>query len=130
MSYKQDWEGTMSDPAAGIENVMDDTVGTATSAAPGALSLKTYDPFSGDATVMGNYTPSGGGFDLSGLTSPKNLGSTIQGAAAIAQTAASIYDAHNRKSYQDKVFKMEENRIAREQAKQDRQQAAYDKVFG
>lgn len=59
-----------------------------------------------------------------------NIGSTMQGIGAIAGAAAGIYDARNKKKYQDKIFGMEEKRVARETARQDKQQAAYDKVFG
>jgi len=55
---------------------------------------------------------------------------TMQGIGAIASAAAGIYDAHNKKKYQDKVFKMEEDRVNRANARQDKQQAAYEKVFG
>lgn len=64
------------------------------------------------------------GFSLGGV------GSTMQGIGAIAGAAAGMYDAYNKKKYQDKVFGMEEKRVARETARQDKQQAAYDKVFG
>lgn len=57
-------------------------------------------------------------------------GENMQGFGSIAQAAAGIYDAHNRKVYQDKVFKMEEDRVNRANTKQDKQQAAYEKVFG
>lgn len=67
----------------------------------------------------------GGLFNMKG-----GMGSTLQGISAIAGAAAGIYDAYNKKKYQDKVFKMEENRVNREVARQDKQQSAYDKVFG
>ncbi len=67
---------------------------------------------------------SAGGFNLGGV------GTTIQGIGAVAQAAAGFYDAHNKKKYQDKVFGMEEARVARETTRQDKQQANYDKVFG
>jgi len=64
------------------------------------------------------------------MFSAGNIGSTLQGGAAIASIAAGVYDTHNRKKYQDKVFKMEEERVNRANARQDKQQAAYEKVFG
>lgn len=67
----------------------------------------------------------GGLLDMKG-----GMGSTLQGIGAIAGAAAGIYDAYNKKKYQDKVFKMEENRVNREIARQDKQQANYEKVFG
>lgn len=60
----------------------------------------------------------------------EGIGSTMQGIGAIAGAAAGIYDAYNKKKYQDKVFGMEEQRVARATQRQDKQQAAYDKVFG
>lgn len=59
-----------------------------------------------------------------------NIGGTMQGIGSIATAAAGIYDAHNKKKYQDKVFGMEEKRVERETGRQDKQQVAYDKVFG
>lgn len=59
-----------------------------------------------------------------------SVGSTMQGIGAIAGAAAGMYDAYNKRKYQDKVFGMEEQRVARATARQDKQQAAYDKVFG
>lgn len=75
-----------------------------------------------------NALESAGGF--SDMFSKGNIGSTLQGIGAIAGVAASIYDSHNRQKYQDKVFKMEEDRVDRAKARQDKQQAAYEKVFG
>lgn len=72
--------------------------------------------------AMGSMEKSDGGFG--------GVGTTIQGIAAVAQAAAGFYDAHNRKNYQDKVFKMEEDRVARATQRQDKRQANYDKVFG
>ncbi|MDD2267467.1 hypothetical protein [Sulfuricurvum sp.] len=60
----------------------------------------------------------------------KGLGTTLQGIGAIASAAAGVYDAYNKKKYQDKVFGMEEARVNRENARQDKQQLAYEKVFG
>lgn len=71
---------------------------------------------------------SAGGFG--NMFSADKLGSTMQGIGAIAQAAAGIYDMHNKKEYQDKVFSMEEKRVNRANERQDKQQAAYEKVFG
>jgi hypothetical protein len=75
-------------------------------------------------------TKSAGGFDFGNMFKVENIGGTLQGIGAIAGAAAGIYDAHNKKKYQDKVFAMEEKRVARETERQDKQQANYDKVFG
>lgn len=64
------------------------------------------------------------------LFSGNNIGSTMQGIGAVAQAAAGVYDMHNKKKYQDKVFSMEEKRVNRANERQDKQQAAYEKVFG
>jgi len=73
---------------------------------------------------------SAGGLDLGGMFKPDKIGGTLQGIGAIATAAASVYDAYNKKEYQDKVFKMEEKRVKRETERQDKQQANYEKVFG
>jgi hypothetical protein len=73
---------------------------------------------------------SAGGFDLGGLFKADKIGGTLSGIGEIAKAGAMVYDAYNKKKYQDKVFGMEEKRVARETARQDKQQANYDKVFG
>jgi len=73
---------------------------------------------------------SAGGFDMGGMFKADKIGGTLQGIGAIAGAAAGIYDAYNKKKYQDKVFGMEEKRVARETERQDKQQGAYEKVFG
>lgn len=119
----------MAEPA-GIELKMDEMLGDTSGQAWGNTP---------DAGAMNNMTmldqinaapnildggKSAGGFNLGGV------GTTIQGIGAVAQAAAGFYDAHNKKKYQDKVFGMEEARVARETTRQDKQQANYDKVFG
>lgn len=71
-----------------------------------------------------------GGFSFGDAFSADNIGGTMQGIGSIAGAAAGMYDAYNKKKYQDKVFGMEEKRVKRETERQDKQQAAYDKVFG
>lgn len=71
---------------------------------------------------------SAGGFG--DMFDKNNIGSTMQGIGAVASAAAGIYDMHNKKKYQDKVFSMEEKRVNRANERQDKQQAAYEKVFG
>lgn len=87
-----------------------------------------------EITAIGKGNPS---LDMTGTPNgaPKanglsGIGSTLQGIGALAGAAAGIYDAYNKKKYQDKVFGMEEQRVARATARQDKQQANYDKVFG
>ena len=73
---------------------------------------------------------SAGGFDMSTMFDGKNIGGTMQGRGQIATAAAGIYDAYNKKEYQDKMFGMEEARVKRATERQDKQQANYEKVFG
>jgi len=54
----------------------------------------------------------------------------LQGIGAIAQVTGSLYDAHQKQKYQDKLFNMEQDRVNRENTKQQKQQNNYDKVFG
>ena len=91
--------------------------------ATGGKSLLGSDGIKLDSAGLGSKTSSG-------MFSGDNIGSTMQGIGSIATAAAGIYDAHNKKKYQDKVFGMEEQRVARATERQDKQQAAYDKVFG
>lgn len=134
MGYRQDWEGTNGDKSvsAGIENTMDDTLGTIGTKSTSDELLKPFEPMSNhNDSVFGEFTPiKDGGFSVSDIFGKDKMASTMQVIGSIAQAAAGIYDTHNRKSYQDKVFSMEESRINREKAKQDKQQAEYDKVFG
>jgi hypothetical protein len=70
------------------------------------------------------------GFDLGNMFKADKIGGTLSGIGEIAKAGAAIYDAHNKKKYQDKVFGMEEKRVERETERQDKQQANYEKVFG
>lgn len=58
------------------------------------------------------------------------FGSTLQGIGAVTGALASIYGIHEQKEYQDKVLGMEEKRVADNNARRDKQQAEYDKVWG
>lgn len=80
--------------------------------------------------VIGEYVAPDSSGIFGDAFSAGKIGGTMQGIGAIAGAAAGIYDAYNKKKYQDKVFGMEEKRVTRETARQDKQQANYDKVFG
>jgi hypothetical protein len=93
-------------------------------------SLKTFGIDDGGFTKTAPLAADGKPFNVGNSTGGlQGIGSTMQGIGAIAGAAAGMYDAYNKKKYQDKVFGMEETRVARETARQDKQQAAYDKVF-
>lgn len=116
--------------SAGLENVLDEILGE-----QGTIGLKSF----GDTAGIENGKFSYSSYDGSGIKSDgmfgdafssENIGGTMQGIGVVAGSAAEIYDAYNKKKYQDKVFGMEEKRVARETDRQDRQQASYDRVFG
>lgn len=58
------------------------------------------------------------------------LGSTLQGIGAVTGALASIYGIREQKKYQDEVLGMEKERVAKNEARRDQQQAEYDKVWG
>lgn len=118
--------------SAGIELKMDDMLGDTSGQAwgitpdVGAMNNMTMlDQINAAPNALDGGKSAGGLFGTNG-----GVGGTMQGVAAVASAAAGIYDAYNKKKYQDKVFGMEEKRVARETQRQDKQQASYDKVFG
>lgn len=58
------------------------------------------------------------------------FGSTLQGIGAVTGALASVYGIQQQKKYQDKVLKMEEDRVEKNEARRDEKQAAYEKVWG
>jgi len=118
----------------GMENMMDDTIGDAWGNSAGEIDMLGAGVDQGmsldSILAKPDAMKSAVGFDLGNMFKANNIGGTLQGIGAIAGAAAGIYDAHNKKKYQDKVFGMEEKRVARETERQDKQQANYEKVFG
>lgn len=53
----------------------------------------------------------------------------LKGMGSIAQGIGSIWDAYNKKEYQDEMVGMEKARVAREVDKQTKAQAALDKAW-
>lgn len=53
----------------------------------------------------------------------------IGGIGTALSGAASIYDAFNKKKYQDKIVKMEEQRIAKANSRMDKAQKAFESVW-
>lgn len=53
----------------------------------------------------------------------------LGGAAAIAKGIGSIWDAYNKKQYQEEIVDMEKERVAREVDKQKKAQSAFDSAW-
>lgn len=53
----------------------------------------------------------------------------LKGMGSIAQGIGSIWDAYNKKEYQDEIVKMEKERVNREVAKQAKAQSAFDAAW-
>ena len=53
----------------------------------------------------------------------------LKGMGSIAQGIGSIWDAYNKKEYQDEIVKMEKDRVNREVAKQAKAQNAFDAAW-
>ena len=53
----------------------------------------------------------------------------LKGMGSIAQGIGSIWDAYNKKEYQDEIVKMEKDRVNREVAKQAKAQSAFDAAW-
>jgi hypothetical protein len=70
------------------------------------------------------------GFDFSNLFSSDNLAGTIGGVGTALSGAASVYNAIQTKNYQDKLFKMEKERVDRANARQEKLQNNYEKSKG
>lgn len=58
-----------------------------------------------------------------------NIGSSLGGIGIITKGVGSIWDAYNKKEYQDEMVSMEKARVAREVDKQTKAQAALDKAW-
>lgn len=58
------------------------------------------------------------------------FGSTLQGVGAITGALASVYGIREQKKYQDEVLGMEKERVATNEARRDKKQAEYEKVWG
>lgn len=117
-----------------MENMIDDTIGDAWGNSSGEIDLLGAGADGGmsldSILAKPDALKSAGGFDMGNMFKPDKISGTLQGIGAIAEAAAGIYDAHNKKKYRDKVFGMEEKRVARETQRQDKQQLNYEKVFG
>jgi len=59
----------------------------------------------------------------------KNIGSTLGGVGSAIKGVASIYDSYNNKEYKDKIYKLEEDRVNREIAKQTKAQAGLEAAW-
>jgi hypothetical protein len=67
--------------------------------------------------------------DDSSSTSDMFSGVSLGSIASAVKGVASIYDSYNKKQYQDKIFGMEEKRVARQTAKEDKAQAALESAW-
>lgn len=68
-------------------------------------------------------------FDFGKMFSADNIGGTLQGIGAIGGALASIYGVHEQSKFNDDMLDMEKDRVNKEYARRDKQQAEYDKVW-
>lgn len=94
-------------------NTTNTTFGTATPKAP-----------------TNNVTPPPKNTNTDGAFAGKNIGSTMQGIGAISTALANVYATKQQQKYQNKVLDMEKARVADEKKQRDKQQSAYDSVWG
>ena len=88
------------------------------------------DAWNGASDFLGKAFSTG---DKNGITSSdvgKSTGSwDLKGMGSIAQGIGSIWDAYNKKEYQDEMVGMEKARVAREVDKQTKAQKAFDSAW-
>ena len=75
-----------------------------------------------------DYLNDSGSNDSSALTDSLSK-VTLGGLGSAVKGVASIWDAYNKKQYQDKVFGMEEKRVARQTKKEDDAQAGLNAAW-
>lgn len=79
---------------------------------------------------VGNTTTPPKNTNTDGAFAGKNIGSTMQGIGAISTALANVYATKQQQKYQNKVLDMEKARVADEKKQRDKQQSAYDSVWG
>ena len=89
---------------------------------------KSQNPLTDPQNVAQSYTDKG--WDFGKMFDGDNIGSTLGGIGTGISGAAAIYNAYQTKQYQDKLFKMEKERVDRANERQAKAQAAYDNSKG
>lgn len=89
---------------------------------------KSQNPLTDPQNVAQSYTDKGWSFDK--MFNSDNIGSTLGGIGTAVSGAAAIYNAYQTKQYQDKLFKMEKERVDRANERQAKAQANYEKSTG
>lgn len=123
------WTG---ENASGLPEEVDMTSsqGTFDTESLGATSSNIFsDAWNSSTSFLGKAF---GGGDQNGITTSdvsKGGGLDLGGLGAITKGIGSIWDAYNKKEYQDEMVGMEKARVAREVDKQKKAQAALDKAW-
>jgi len=100
---------------------LNSTTSTSSSSDGSTFGLNTSD-------YVGDTSSSSSSF-LDTAFDTKNIGSTLGGIGSAVKGIASIYDSYNNKEYKDKIFGMEEKRVARQTAKEDKAQAGLEAAW-